>query len=64
LNVLAHNDHIPVYVKSGAVLFKKMRRRRSTGAMASDPYSIFIYGASAKGRLYIDDGESHRYQAG
>lgn len=64
LNVPAQPSHIPVFVKSGAIVFKKMRRRRSTGAMASDPYTIYVYGASAKGHLYIDDGESHKYQSG
>jgi alpha 1,3-glucosidase len=60
----AHFSHIPVFVKSGAILFKKMRRRRSTGAMVSDPYTIFVYGVSAKGHLYIDDGESHKFKSG
>lgn len=60
----ANPSHIPVFVKAGSILFKKMRRRRSTGAMVSDPYTIFVYGASAKGHLYIDDGESHKFQSG
>jgi len=60
-----HNDHVPVYVRSGSILFKKMRRRRSTGAMVGDPYTIIVYGATkASGRLYVDDGNSHEYQTG
>jgi len=56
--------HVPVYVREGHVLFKKMRRRRSTGAMVADPYSVFVFGAQARGRLYIDDGHSHDYKQG
>merc|ERR1719471_1285064 len=56
--------HVPVYVRSGSIIFKKMRRRRSTGAMVADPYSLFVFGARAKGRLYIDDFQSHDYQRG
>lgn len=32
--------------------------------MFADPYSIFVYGSEAKGRLYIDDGSNHDYQQG
>merc|ERR1712087_701050 len=46
-------------------LFKKMRRRRSAGAMMDDPYTIVVYGGKqAVGRVYIDDGNSHDYQSG
>lgn len=62
--VTTHKDHVPAFVKSGAILFKKMRRRRSSGAMISDPYTIVVYGASAKGHLYIDDGSSHKFKDG
>merc|ERR1712032_1710154 len=43
VSVTLHEGHIPVYVRSGSILFKKMRRRRSAGAMFADPYSIFIF---------------------
>eukprot|EP00927_Polykrikos_kofoidii_P086152 TRINITY_DN9572_c0_g2_i1.p1 TRINITY_DN9572_c0_g2~~TRINITY_DN9572_c0_g2_i1.p1 ORF type:complete len:964 (+),score=140.46 TRINITY_DN9572_c0_g2_i1:81-2972(+) len=56
--------HVPAYVRKGSILFKKMRRRRSTGAMVADPYTVVVYGPSAKGRLYVDDGHSHSYQKG
>merc|ERR1719215_1251241 len=58
------DGHVPVFVRKGHILFKKMRRRRSTGAMSADPYSIFVFGEQAKGRLYVDDGHSHAYQKG
>jgi len=59
-----HPNHVPVFVKSGHILFKKMRRRRSTGTMSGDPYTIVVYGPSASGRLYVDDGDSHNFQSG
>lgn len=59
-----HPGHVPVMVRSGHILFKKMRRRRSTGAMVADPYTIVVYGQSASGRVYVDDGFSHSFQGG
>jgi len=57
--------HVPVFVRKGHMLFKKMRRRRSTGAMAADPYTVEVYGDTvATGRLYVDDGSSHAYESG
>jgi len=64
LSIKLDQGHVPAYVRSGSMLFKKMRRRRSSGAMAADPYSIFVFGTEAKGRLYIDDGSNHDYQQG
>jgi len=55
---------IPVFVKLGQILFKRMRRRRSTGAQMLDPYSIFVYGDKAAGKLYVDDGTTHDYKEG
>lgn len=59
-----HPDHVPVFVKSGQILPKRMRRRRSAASMAADPYTIFIYGDQAKGTLYIDDGFTHDFMQG
>merc|ERR1719414_1808886 len=59
-----HPGHVPVYVRQGSILFKKMRRRRSALAMAGDPYTVVVYGEKAKGRVYVDDGTSHEYQQG
>jgi len=57
-------DYIPVYVRGGHILMKKMRRRRSASAMDWDPYTMFVYGNKAEGRLYVDDGHSHSFQHG
>lgn len=57
-----HQHHVPVFVKSGAILFTKQRPRRSTAAMSRDPHTIQIFGDAAVGRIYVDDGASFRFQ--
>lgn len=59
-----HASRVPVFVRSGAILVQKWRPRRNVGAMAGDPLTAVVFGQSATGRLYVDDGESHEYEAG
>jgi alpha 1,3-glucosidase len=57
---------IPVYQRGGTIIPKKMRVRRSSSAMANDPYTLIIAlssdqtqaGGSSTGDLYLDDGHS------
>ena len=57
---------IPVFQRGGSIIPKKMRVRRSSSAMANDPYTLIIAlstdqtqaGGSATGDLYLDDGHS------
>jgi len=56
--------HVPVFVKSGHIIMQKLRPRRSTGAMISDPYTVVIFGTPARGRVYVDDGSSHEFATG
>eukprot|EP00929_Paragymnodinium_shiwhaense_P111122 TRINITY_DN7873_c0_g2_i4.p1 TRINITY_DN7873_c0_g2~~TRINITY_DN7873_c0_g2_i4.p1 ORF type:complete len:687 (-),score=130.23 TRINITY_DN7873_c0_g2_i4:40-2100(-) len=63
-DVPTHADHIPVFVQQGTILPMKMRPRRSTQPMLSDPYTLVVYGSPAKGRVYADDGNSHEFQQG
>eukprot|EP00931_Biecheleriopsis_adriatica_P007179 TRINITY_DN108496_c0_g1_i1.p1 TRINITY_DN108496_c0_g1~~TRINITY_DN108496_c0_g1_i1.p1 ORF type:complete len:954 (+),score=171.13 TRINITY_DN108496_c0_g1_i1:50-2863(+) len=64
-SVQVSKSHVPVFVRSGAILAKRMRRRRSSGAMAADPYTLVVYGSSkAEGHIYVDDGQSHDFQKG
>mmetsp|Transcript_165875 Transcript_165875/g.527382 ORF Transcript_165875/g.527382 Transcript_165875/m.527382 type:complete len:974 (+) Transcript_165875:62-2983(+) len=63
-NLKPHPEHVPVFVRSGHILCKKMRPRRSVAAMAEDPYTVEVYGSPARGRIYIDDGRSHHFQMG
>ena len=58
-------SRVPVYVRSGAILAKKMRRRRSALTMVADPYTLVIYGDEpAQGFVYLDDGASHDFKQG
>ncbi|CAJ1409212.1 unnamed protein product [Effrenium voratum] len=57
-------SNVPVFVRSGAILFKKMRRRRSSPTMAADPYTVVVYGDRARGFVYLDDGHSHEFKQG
>ena len=60
-------DWIPTYIKGGSVIPLKATERNSTKLMAKDPYSFAIFldpaTQTASGFLYIDDGESMRYQS-
>ena len=60
-------SHIPVYYRGGSVVIRKDRARRSSRLMKLDPFTIVVAadsGGSARGRLYVDDGESFDYQQG
>lgn len=59
------SSRVPVYVRAGAILAKKMRRRRSSLTMVADPYTLVIYGdEQAEGFVYLDDGQSHDFKQG
>ncbi|KAH0541134.1 neutral alpha-glucosidase AB [Cotesia glomerata] len=63
--VTLHN--IPVFQRSGSIVPRKMRLRRSTVAMKNDPYTLFVIAdksGSASGTLYIDDESSFEYRHG
>jgi alpha 1,3-glucosidase len=61
---------IPVFQRGGSIIPKKMRVRRSSSAMANDPYTLIIAlstdktqaGGSAIGDLYLDDGHSFDFK--
>ncbi|XP_043482862.1 neutral alpha-glucosidase AB [Leptopilina heterotoma] len=58
---------IPVYQKSGSIVPRKMRIRRSTAAMKNDPYTLIVIAdnaGKATGTLYIDDEVSFEYRHG
>ena len=67
VNVPVTEDRIPVYQRGGTIVPKKERMRRSSALMADDPYTLNVAldaSSSAKGTLYIDDGESYDYRSG
>lgn len=58
---------IPVYQRGGSIVPRKMRIRRSTVAMKSDPYTLVVIlddDKRANGTLYIDDEVSFEYRHG
>jgi len=55
---------IPVFIRGGSVLFRKLRLRRSTKTMFYDPYTITIapdVNNRAIGTVYSDDEHSLQY---
>jgi alpha 1,3-glucosidase len=67
VNVPISEDRIPVYQRGGTIVPKKERIRRSSALMKNDPYTLIValdVEKSAKGTLYIDDGESFEYRDG
>lgn len=60
-------DKIPILLKGGKITPRKDRYRRSSKLMKYDPYTLVIAldsKGSAKGTLYIDDGETFNYENG
>ncbi|XP_066584343.1 neutral alpha-glucosidase AB isoform X2 [Prorops nasuta] len=58
---------IPVFQRSGSIVPRKMRIRRSTVAMKNDPYTLIVIAdktGNANGTLYIDDESSFEYRHG
>ena len=60
-------EKIPLLMKSGHIIPRKDRPRRSSGLMKWDPYTLVIVldkNDKAQGEVYIDDGESFDYKSG
>ena len=65
LTVQAPIDKIPVYQRGGSIIPRKLRLRRSTMLMKSDPYTLYIAldrQRQATGTLYMDDEETFNYR--
>ena len=57
-------DYIPMYIKGGTIFARKETVRRSSHAMAQDPYTLTVApdaAGKAKGKLYVDDGASYAH---
>ncbi|XP_035721940.1 neutral alpha-glucosidase AB-like [Vespa mandarinia] len=66
-NIQVTIHKIPVFQRSGSIVPRKMRIRRSTVAMRNDPYTLIVIGdnnGTASGNLYIDDESSFEYRHG
>eukprot|EP00177_Eucheuma_denticulatum_P008851 GFKZ01016066.1.p1 GENE.GFKZ01016066.1~~GFKZ01016066.1.p1 ORF type:complete len:982 (+),score=166.39 GFKZ01016066.1:103-3048(+) len=60
-------DRMFVFQRGGTIVPKQERRRRSTEAMARDPFTLVVAlstDRTAAGELYLDDGKSYDYEKG
>jgi len=65
IQVDAPLEKIPVFQREGSIIPRKMRVRRSTTQMESDPFTLFIAldgNQEAHGDIYMDDGKTYDYQ--
>ena len=56
-----------VFQRGGSIVPKWERRRRSSAAMSSDPFTLVVAldkDRSAEGQLYLDDGRSYDHESG
>lgn len=54
-------DTIPIFIRGGSVIPRKLRMRRNTKSMSRDPYNLLLAldsKQSAMGTVYIDNGHS------
>jgi alpha 1,3-glucosidase len=59
--VQAPLDKLPVFVRGGSIVPRKLRLRRSAKLMRHDPYTLVVApgaGGGAEGLLYLDDEET------
>ena len=57
----------PTFIRGGHVVVRRDRARRSTVAMAADPFTIVVApdaAGHAVGELYLDDGKSFGFEKG
>ncbi|KAK7471500.1 hypothetical protein BaRGS_00035839 [Batillaria attramentaria] len=67
INVPAPLSKIPVYQRGGSIIPRKMRPRRSSTLMFSDPFTLVVCldaKQEAEGQLYLDDYHSFGYRDG
>lgn len=58
---------IPVYIQGGSILPTRQRHRRTSTAMAKDPFTLLIAvdeESKSKGEVYMDDGETYKHEEG
>jgi alpha 1,3-glucosidase len=57
----------PTFVRGGHIIVRRDRSRRSTAAMAADPFTVVVApdeAGNAVGEVYLDDGKTFHYQKG
>jgi mannosyl-oligosaccharide alpha-1,3-glucosidase len=66
-HVPAPLDTLPLLMQGGHIIPRKDRPRKSSGLMKWDPYTLVVVldkQGSARGTLYVDDGETFDYEQG
>ena len=67
ITVPAELHQIPVFVRGGSIVSTRERPRRSSPLMKRDPFTLRVAlgkDGSARGELYLDDGETFSHQQG
>ena len=67
LTVQAELHQVPVFIRGGSVIPTRERPRRSSPLMKNDPFTLRFAldsTASARGELYLDDGETYQHHKG
>uniref|UniRef100_A0A7S3PMI1 DUF5110 domain-containing protein n=2 Tax=Aplanochytrium stocchinoi TaxID=215587 RepID=A0A7S3PMI1_9STRA len=65
ISIAASLSKIPVFQRGGSIVSRKMRARRSSQMMITDPYTLTVAldpTGNAAGSLYIDDESSFEYK--
>lgn len=67
LTVPAALDQIPLFIRGGSIVSTRERPRRASTAMKQDPFTLRVAlskSGTARGELYLDDGESYDHEKG
>ncbi|KAI5122326.1 hypothetical protein M0805_002493 [Coniferiporia weirii] len=67
ITVKAELDQLPLFIQGGSVVPTRERPRRSSPLMQRDPFTLRVAlndAGSARGELYLDDGESYAHESG
>ncbi len=58
---------IPLFIRGGSIISTRERPRRASTAMKYDPFTLRVAlskSGTARGELYLDDGESYNHENG
>ena len=67
ITVPAELHQIPLFIRGGSIIPTRERPRRSSPLMKRDPFTLRVAlstDGSARGELYLDDGETYSHQQG
>lgn len=67
ITVPAALHQIPLFVRGGSIVPTRERPRRASTLMKNDPFTLRVAlskAGTARGELYLDDGESYSHQQG